>query len=75
MKDGIEGNKMSQFGDNIKGGISSIGDGVSNALGFGDDDDDNKNDNNNVTPSNTNNKPVKSNRPQKFVDYYKNKNK
>jgi len=75
MKDGIEGNKLSQFGDNIKGGISSIGDGVSNALGFGDDDDYNKNDNNNVTPSNTNNKPVKSNRPQKFVDYYKNKNK
>jgi len=66
-KDGEEGNVLSQGFNDLKGGITNL----LNKNNSG------ATDTNNNTSDNTSeqSKPTKSNRPQKFIDYYKNKNK
>lgn len=66
-KDGEEGNVFSQGFNDLKGGITNLLNKNNNEA----------TDTNNNTSNNTSeqSKPTKSNRPQKFIDYYKNKNK
>ena len=66
-KDGEEGNVLSQGFNDLKGGISNL----LNKNNSGATDTDNNASSNTSEQS----KPTKSNRPQKFIDYYKNKNK